>query len=73
MANRRNLYPHFYDLDVNQTLSIELYDFATRGVRPVGAIPGFSFWLAASRDGKSAWYSEQPPPKQSASNGQEHE
>ena len=63
----------FLNFDANQTSSIEFYDFATRGVRPVRAIPGSSFWLAASRDGKSAWYAEQQAPQQEASIGQERE
>jgi Tol biopolymer transport system component len=39
--------------------SIEFYDFATRGVHPVGTLKNDSFWLTASRDGMSAWYTQQ--------------
>lgn len=37
--------------------TLEFYDFATSGVRPVSELEKPSFWLAASRDAKSVWYS----------------
>ena len=47
--------------------SIEFYDFATRGVHPVGTIKNDSFWLTASRDGLSAWYTQQETAQSSSS------
>ena len=38
--------------------TLEYFDFATRGVRPLGRLENASFWLSASADGKSVWYSE---------------
>ena len=38
--------------------TLEYFDFAARGVRPLGRLENASFWLSASADGKSAWYSE---------------
>jgi DNA-binding winged helix-turn-helix (wHTH) protein len=38
--------------------TLEYFDFATRGVRPLGTLENASFWLSASSDGKSVWYSE---------------
>lgn len=44
--------------DQNDTgATLEFYDFAARGVRPVSELEKPSFWLAASRDAKSVWYS----------------
>ena len=37
--------------------TLEFYDFATSGVRPVSELEKPSFWLAASRDAQSVWYS----------------
>jgi hypothetical protein len=37
---------------------LEFFDFATRAVQPIGTLDKPSFWLAASSDGKSAWYTE---------------
>ncbi|HEX4543890.1 MAG TPA: winged helix-turn-helix domain-containing protein [Candidatus Acidoferrum sp.] len=36
--------------------TLEFYDFATSGVHPVSELEKPSFWLSASKDGKSAWY-----------------
>jgi DNA-binding winged helix-turn-helix (wHTH) protein len=36
--------------------TLEFFDFATSGVRPVSELEKPSFWLSASKDGKSAWY-----------------
>jgi DNA-binding winged helix-turn-helix (wHTH) protein len=38
--------------------TLEYFDFASRGVRPLGVLENASFWLSASADGKSVWYSE---------------
>jgi len=38
--------------------TLEYFDFATRAVRPLGTLEKASFWLSASADGKSVWYSE---------------
>ncbi len=38
--------------------TLEHFDFATRGVRPLGTLEKASFWLGASADGRSVWYSE---------------
>jgi DNA-binding winged helix-turn-helix (wHTH) protein len=38
--------------------TLEFFDFATHGARPLGAIENASFWLSSSLDGKSVWYSE---------------
>jgi len=38
--------------------TLEYFDFTSRGVRELGALPNASFWLSASEDGKSVWYSE---------------
>lgn len=51
----------FLSRDANETYAIEFYDFATRGVRPVSTLDKASFWLAASRDARSAWYAQQEP------------
>jgi DNA-binding winged helix-turn-helix (wHTH) protein len=37
---------------------LEFFDFATRAVQPIGTLDRPSFWLSASSDGKSAWYTE---------------
>jgi DNA-binding winged helix-turn-helix (wHTH) protein len=37
---------------------LEFFDFATRVAQPIGALDKPSFWLSASSDGKSAWYTE---------------
>jgi Tol biopolymer transport system component/DNA-binding winged helix-turn-helix (wHTH) protein len=37
---------------------LEFFDFATRAVQPIGILEKPSFWLSASSDGKSAWYTE---------------
>jgi DNA-binding winged helix-turn-helix (wHTH) protein len=39
--------------------TLEFYDFATAGVRPVTTLDRTSFWLSASSDGQSAWYAPQ--------------
>ena len=45
--------------DYNETAStLEFFDFASAGVRPLGTLEGASFWLSASNDGKAVWYSE---------------
>jgi len=41
--------------------TLEYFDFATRGVRPLGVLEKASFWLGASSDGSSIWYSELTP------------
>jgi len=38
--------------------TLEFFDFATGGVRPIAPLENASFWLSASVDGKSVWYSE---------------
>jgi Tol biopolymer transport system component len=38
--------------------SLEFYDFGTRAVQPIVALDKPSFWLSASGDGESAWYTE---------------
>ncbi len=38
--------------------TLEYFDFANRGVRPIAPLENASFWLSASFDGKSVWYSE---------------
>jgi len=38
--------------------TLEVFDFAAQGVRPLGALENASFWLSSSLDGKSVWYSE---------------
>jgi hypothetical protein len=50
----RNLYLHRH---AGETYSVECYDFATRGVRPVATLQRPCFWLAASREGRS-WYGQ---------------
>jgi DNA-binding winged helix-turn-helix (wHTH) protein len=42
-----------------QTHAIEFYDFVTGSVRPVSNMEKASFWLSASPDGKSVWYTQQ--------------
>jgi DNA-binding winged helix-turn-helix (wHTH) protein len=37
---------------------LEFFDFATRAIQPIGSLDKPSFWLSASSDGKSAWYTE---------------
>jgi Tol biopolymer transport system component/DNA-binding winged helix-turn-helix (wHTH) protein len=44
--------------DVGDRYSVEFYDFATRGARPVTSLQGPSFWLAASREGRAIWYGQ---------------
>jgi DNA-binding winged helix-turn-helix (wHTH) protein len=48
----------YLNRDVGETYSVEFYDFATRGVRPVTTLQSPSFWLAASREGRSIWYGQ---------------
>jgi DNA-binding winged helix-turn-helix (wHTH) protein len=48
----------YVNSDTDQTFSINFYDFATRGVRPVGHVGYNSFWLAATRKGRSVWYAQ---------------
>jgi DNA-binding winged helix-turn-helix (wHTH) protein/dipeptidyl aminopeptidase/acylaminoacyl peptidase len=38
--------------------TLEYFDFASSGVRPLGTMEKTSFWLSASNDGKTVWYSE---------------
>lgn len=38
--------------------TLEYFDFASSGVRPLGTLEKASFWLSASSDGKTVWYSE---------------
>lgn len=45
--------------DYSETAStLEYFDFASSGVRPLGTLEKASFWLSASNDGKTVWYSE---------------
>jgi len=37
---------------------LQFFDFATRTAQPIGTLDGPSFWLSASSDGKSAWYTQ---------------
>jgi DNA-binding winged helix-turn-helix (wHTH) protein len=48
----------YLNRDAGETYSVEFYDFATRGVRPVTTLQSPSFWLAASREGRSIWYGQ---------------
>jgi DNA-binding winged helix-turn-helix (wHTH) protein len=48
----------FLNRDAEDTFSVEFYDFATRGVRPLTTLHSPSFWLAASREGRSIWYGQ---------------
>jgi DNA-binding winged helix-turn-helix (wHTH) protein/dipeptidyl aminopeptidase/acylaminoacyl peptidase len=38
--------------------TLEFFEFATQGVRPLKTLKNASFWLSSSLDGKSVWYSE---------------
>src|ERR1700687_1214852 len=49
----------FISRDGEQTHAIEFYDFAAGSVRPASTLQITSFWLSASRDGKSVWYEQQ--------------
>ena len=49
----------FISRDGEQTHAIEFYDFAAGSVRPASTMEIRSFWLSASRDGKSVWYEEE--------------
>lgn len=45
--------------DYNKAAStLEFFDFASSGVRPLAMLEKASFWLSASSDGKTVWYSE---------------
>lgn len=45
--------------DYKETAStLEYFDFALSGVRPLATLEKASFWLSASSDGKTVWYSE---------------
>lgn len=48
----------FLSADNEKAPTLEFFDFATRGVRPLGMLEKASFWLSASQEGKSVWYSE---------------
>jgi DNA-binding winged helix-turn-helix (wHTH) protein len=48
----------YLNRDTGETYAVEFYDFATRGVRPVTTLQSPSFWLAASREGRSIWYAQ---------------
>ncbi len=48
----------FLSADNEKAPTLEYFEFATRGVRPLGMLEKASFWLSASEDGKSVWYSE---------------
>jgi DNA-binding winged helix-turn-helix (wHTH) protein len=48
----------YLNRDAGETYSVEFYDFATRGVRPVTTLQSPSFWLAASREGRAIWYGQ---------------
>jgi DNA-binding winged helix-turn-helix (wHTH) protein len=48
----------YLNRDVGETYSVDFYDFGTRGVRPVTTLQNPSFWLAASREGRSIWYGQ---------------
>jgi Tol biopolymer transport system component/DNA-binding winged helix-turn-helix (wHTH) protein len=42
----------------DQASELQYFDFATTSVRSLGTLERASFWLSASLDGKSIWYSE---------------
>jgi DNA-binding winged helix-turn-helix (wHTH) protein len=48
----------FLSSEVGESNLLEFFDFATQGVRSIGTLDRPSFWLSASSDGKSAWYTE---------------
>ena len=48
----------FLSSDNERAPTLEYFEFATRGVRPLGMLEKASFWLSASLDGRSVWYSE---------------
>jgi DNA-binding winged helix-turn-helix (wHTH) protein len=48
----------FLSSEAGESHLLEFFEFATRAVQPIGALDQPSFWLSASRDGKSAWYTE---------------
>ena len=47
----------FLNDENDPSATLEFYDFATSGVRPVSEIEKPSFWLSASKDANSVWYS----------------
>jgi DNA-binding winged helix-turn-helix (wHTH) protein len=48
----------FLSSEAGESHLLEFFDFAARSVQPIGTLDRPSFWLSASRDGKSAWYTE---------------
>jgi hypothetical protein len=48
----------FLNDENDPAVTLEFYDFATSGVHPVSELEKQSFWLSASKDGKSAWYND---------------
>jgi Tol biopolymer transport system component len=51
----------FLSADKEKAPTLEYFEFATRGVRPLGMLEKASFWLSASQDGNLVWYSELTP------------
>lgn len=47
----------FLNAENDPSVTLEFFDFATSGVRPVSELEKPSFWLSATKDAKSAWYS----------------
>jgi DNA-binding winged helix-turn-helix (wHTH) protein len=41
-----------------QVSELQYYDFATHGIHPLASLERASFWLSASANGSSVWYSE---------------
>ncbi len=48
----------FLSNDAGESHLLQFYDFATRTVQPVLPLDHPSFWLSASSDGASAWYTQ---------------
>lgn len=49
---------YFLGADNEPASDLQYYNFAERSVRSIGALDRTSFWLSASQDGSSIWYSE---------------
>ena len=48
----------FLGSEAGESHLLEFFDFASRSVQPIGTLDRPSFWLSASPDGTSAWYTE---------------
>ncbi len=48
----------FLSDDGTESHLLQFFDFATRTAQPIGTLDRPSFWLSASSDGKSAWYTQ---------------